>query len=415
MLFNILTGIILNYQFNRSSENSISAWPATENYTHLVNAPTGGVAIENTGPYPQRNFAVFSYSYDPESRPENAGKAKNLNLDKATFRIKNLRNKNLTISKADFQQPALWNLAFTDDQKQARQLPITVLPGDSVDVNIHFNPAPINERVKPVWRKAAFKLQYWLVRLGRSFNYQPAAGTTCSTIGGQLNLTTNDETDPVKTIRLGAIWEYRFENEWEPTLQNILTVLNLKTKVGFNYFDNGLKGESIIKGSDEVAADYFEPANVNMPVSIVKIASYHGCCTTESADTLAVYFPRQKITQLIQYNHQYSGQMLLPESFDFKAGKNLINGAGPFALKIGSGYTDRNKNPGRKIGIRVWTAIDHNNRVIPDTYILGADYLGKKGTNYDYQDNVYLLKNVKCYCNEQIMISDNINVKKPKL
>jgi hypothetical protein len=167
--------------------------------------------------------------------------------------------------------------------------------------------------------------------------------------------------------------------------------------VGFTYFDNGLHGESTTNHSDEIVADYFEVANASKPVKIRKIASYHGCCTIEDSDTLAIYELNKQLTKPLQYTNKYSGQMLLPTASELPDSKHLANLSGPFAVKIGLSYTDRSRNHGKKIGIRVWKAIDEHGKVISNAYILGSDYLGKKGTNYDYQDNVYFIENIKLY------------------
>jgi hypothetical protein len=45
--------------------------------------------------------------------------------------------------------------------------------------------------------------------------------------------------------------------------------------------------------------------------------------------------------------------------------------------------------------MRIWKARDADGNIIPNAYIIGADYLGTSYTNYDYQDNVYYVSNVR--------------------
>jgi len=52
--------------------------------------------------------------------------------------------------------------------------------------------------------------------------------------------------------------------------------------------------------------------------------------------------------------------------------------------------------------VRVWPAYDRQGNLIPDTYIAAQDFAGTEMTpsisstvNFDYQDNVYLLTNLK--------------------
>ncbi|MBD1363084.1 hypothetical protein IDJ77_04605 [Mucilaginibacter sp. ZT4R22] len=291
----------------------------------------------------------------------------------------------------------MWAVALPGSQSGKQVFPMMIAPGDSVSLNVVFTANVLNKRIQSPFWKAALKFQHSAVALGRFFNYQLPHGSTCSTISGLVYFETSNKATTISPIHLNGIWEYRYENDWEPGLQMILNSLNFKTKVGFTYFDNGLKGEKTTEHSDEITADYFEVANAGQPVRIRKIASYHGCCTTEDSDTLAIYHLNERLTRQLQYTNKYSGQMLLPYTLALSGSEHLDKLSGPFAVKIGESFTDRTRNHGKKIGIRVWKAIDEHGKVISNAYILGSDYLGKKGTNYDYQDNVYYIENIKLY------------------
>ncbi|MDX5436384.1 MAG: choice-of-anchor D domain-containing protein, partial [Pontibacter sp.] len=69
--------------------------------------------------------------------------------------------------------------------------------------------------------------------------------------------------------------------------------------------------------------------------------------------------------------------------------------SGPFGIKVSLSYTDRTRNVGGKIGIRIWKAVDANGNIIPNTYIMAMDYLDSPSVNYDYNDNVYYVSNIK--------------------
>jgi hypothetical protein len=62
---------------------------------------------------------------------------------------------------------------------------------------------------------------------------------------------------------------------------------------------------------------------------------------------------------------------------------------------VGSSYSDRTKNFNGLIGIRFLKVFGDDGNIIPDAYILDCDYLGTAVTNYDYQDNVYYVNNIK--------------------
>ncbi|AMR33528.1 hypothetical protein A0256_19920 [Mucilaginibacter sp. PAMC 26640] len=394
ILLNIVIGIRLNLGFNSFNKNLSPSSSLNAKSSYSVGSPRQDVEITNLDGFTAANRAVFSYTFNPDLPVNNASTHNTIiNHDVSRLRVKNKLGKNLTIYKPDFTANGLWTATVANSNTT---FPLTLHPGDSLDLNITFTAKALNKRVESVWWKAVLKFQHAAVGFGRLYNYQIPYGSTCANISGKLMLATDNATK-LQPIDLTGIWEYRYENDWEPGLQRILNSLNFKTKVGFTYFDNGLKGETTTKHSDEVAADYFEAANPTRPVKIRKIASYHGCCTTEDSDTLAIYDPNKQLTRQLQYTNQYSGQMLLPFASDLPDAKHLAKLSGPFAVKIGLSYTDRTLNHGKKIGIRIWKAIDDQGKVINNAYILGSDYLGKKGTNYDYQDNVYYIENIKLY------------------
>jgi hypothetical protein len=351
----------------------------------------GNITIQNMDGFPSNNHLIFSLVYEPYNNSTKLT-SESLNHNNVTIRIRNQKTNNYIIKKASFSNKGLWVISRINNiAADNLSFPLTIPPGDSVDITIAFTADAINQRVKPSLWGALLKLQYHVVRMGRIMNYQVPVGGTCLNLNGTLNLETADKNNPVKTIYLRSIWQYKAESDWEPELQRVVNALNLKTKVGFRNFDNGLHGDKITELSDEISAGYFEIVNKSIPVKIIKIASYQGCCATENTDTISYYYHGQKFIYPLQYSDKLTGQMLLPTSFNVSSFKPT----GPFALKIGSLNTDRSKNFAKKIGIRIWKAVNEYGIPINNTYILGSDYLGKGGTNYDYQDNVYYIENIK--------------------
>ena len=355
----------------------------------------GNVIIENMDGFPSNNHLVFSLIHLPWKKPE-INSAYNFNHDKVTIRIKNQKKYSVKINKASFSRGGLWEICRINSlAADGSAFPITILPGGYADVTVAFTAAIIDKRIKPSFWKAMLKFQNYMLTTGRTMDYQFPVGTTCLNINGKLCLETDDDTEPVKTISLSSIWQYHGESDWEPDMQRVLNALNFKTKVGFKNFDNALNGEKISPLSDEIPVAYFETADKNRPVKIIKLASYHGCCLVGDADTLKYYYPAHHILKPLLYSDFRSGQMLLPPSLNTANNYATFTPPAPFTFKISSAYLDRRKNYHKKIGIRVWKAIDDQGNLITNSYILGNDYLGKKGTNYDYQDNVYYVENVK--------------------
>src|SRR5581483_7469622 len=45
--------------------------------------------------------------------------------------------------------------------------------------------------------------------------------------------------------------------------------------------------------------------------------------------------------------------------------------------------------------IRFYPLIDENGNVVPNTYIMAQDYTGLSYSNYDYQDNIFIVSGIK--------------------
>lgn len=398
---NLLTATALKLNFYFFSNNLLISKPESEpdklsfkfsSYSSSV-VSRGNITIQNMDGFPSNNHLAFSLLYEPYANGAKlTSELLNRNHDNVTIRVKNRKPNNYIIKKASFSNKGLWVISRINNiAADNLSFPLKISPGDSVDITIRFTADAISQRIRPSLWSALLKLQYHVVRMGRNINYQMPVGGTCLNLNGTLNLETTDKTNPVETIYLRSMWQYKAESDWEPELQRILNALNFKTKIGFRNFDNGLRGDKITELSDEIPGAYFEIANKSIPVKIIKIAAYQGCCTTENIDTISYYYRGQKVIYPLQYSDKLTGQMLLPTSYNVSSFKPT----GSFALKIGSVNTDRSKNFAKKIGIRVWKAVNEYGVTINNAYILGSDYLGKGGTNYDYQDNVYYIENIK--------------------
>jgi hypothetical protein len=96
-------------------------------------------------------------------------------------------------------------------------------------------------------------------------------------------------------------------------------------------------------------------------------------------------------------HNNLDGQSVIPRisGSSTAPAQGSFNFSGSFGFKIGSAFSDRTKNVNGLIGIRILKAIDAAGNIIPNAYIFDSDYLGTQFTNYDYQDNVYYVENIK--------------------
>ncbi len=404
---NLTIGIYLNLRFN-SFANIVF------NYNHLVSRSNNTlyfstirnkdgsdkIDLRNPDGFPSTNYLSFSLVAIPwkSALGRIRNSEYNANHNKAIVRVTNFNDNDINIIKAIFSNNNIWKISAVNGMDIDQSVfPVKIKAGSYADFTVEFTAKMLTDRVKPAYWKYILNMQYMLTRNLRLMKYQTPFGSTCETIKGDLKFLTDFKNTATKPIYLNAIWQYKGESDWEPPLRMVLENFNIKTKVGFQNFDNGLNGDSLLSNSDEIFTCYFQRANDNASIKIMQLASYHGCCLVTDADSLQCYAINDKQLKTVIRHQHLGGQMILPQVFtNTGTGEySYLNMSKPFGLKVGSSYSDRKMNYKNKIGLRIWKVVDNNNVPIDNAYLLGSDYLGTGGTNYDYQDNVYLIENVK--------------------
>ena len=408
ILFNLILGCVLKIKYNlllndkriitvTDQKPKSNFYLASNHVSHVV--PAGHVVIENMDDFLTNDHLVFTHLGNKWKAVANAGLAKQneQDHDKVTIRIKNNRNVNLTISKAVFSTSGLWKINKINNLHVDKSaFPIIIKANDSTDVTVTFTANAIEKRTESVWWAALFNLQFKLLRFAKSMNYQWPLQSSCLKVTDELYLYTDDHAQAIKKVYLSGLWQYRAEGDWEPDLQKMLNSLNFKTNIGFKYYDNRCEGEAIIPNTDEIAVSYFQKADLNYPVKIRQLAAYHARNSRKEGDTLGYYYRDSSQVKKLFYNDPSANQILLPQMFN---GPNKrftsFDPQKEFGLVMGTSNTDRKKNFKNKIAFRIWKAIDLDGKELPNSYIMGGDFLGQSGSNYDYQDNVYYIENVK--------------------
>jgi hypothetical protein len=170
---------------------------------------------------------------------------------------------------------------------------------------------------------------------------------------------------------------------------------------------------------DEVYSNYWQ--STGGTVTVRELAAFHRqnnfdptTGAPETAASIVRYFYQgssSSTTKLFQHNDN-EGQSLLPHnsgstttfakaSFTPTAGK-------AFGFKVDSEYSDDSLNTPdfdsttgdaypepTGHAFRFYPLIDENGNVVPNTYIMAMDYTGLSYSNYDYQDNIYIVSGIK--------------------
>lgn len=320
------------------------------------------MVLENEDKFPAPDHLTFSVVQAPWHRE---GTPENRNHNKVSIRISNKGKSELVISNLQLSDASAWKISLLGEEEYnaAKALPLTLKSGASVTLTLAFIAKNQSNRV--------------------------------TILQGSLRISSNDDKSPEKEVQLHGLWQRAGEGDNEPDAQEIISAFGFKTKTGYNQTDGSNDGTSVIPGSDEVLSPFFVRADASRPVEVIQMAAYHGCCA--QSESFRWYAKGSSSTNTLFKHDALDGQSLLPMKSGSSSAlaRGSFNPTEAFGFSAGSAYSDRTQNHKDKIGMRIWKAVDANGKVIPNAYIIGSDYLGTESTNYDYQDNVYFVRNIR--------------------
>nr|WP_244977345.1 NPCBM/NEW2 domain-containing protein [Deinococcus humi] len=320
------------------------------------------VALESRDGGPFADRMVFNRIGSLASPPPNGVH------DRATVRVKNTGSSPLRVTDLPITGP--WQL----DPKPT--FPVTIAPGGFLDVRLRF--------------------------VAQSLSAQGGKFHT-----GTVNVVTNAQTAAGQTIQLAGLWQSESENNQEPYLEDIVqTAFGFKTAFApskNNNASNGInqKGKVTPQG-DEVIAPYWQRADSSKPVAVQQLAAYH-----TQGDRAVLRWFTKGITDsnTILAQKGVDAQSVLPrkDGSEELAAATFTPSAQTFGFRVDSESSDpvlNNQTKDRNNGcvdpcgqhVRFFKAKDQSGQIMPDTYLLIMDY---SGINYDYNDNIYLVSNLK--------------------
>jgi N-acetylneuraminic acid mutarotase len=310
----------------------------------------GNLQLQNLDGVPYNDRLVFNRIGSLTSPPSNGVH------DKATVRLTNTGTSAVTISGLPISGP--WQLVSPPS------LPATILAGGSLDLTVKF-----------------------IATSGRVTN-------------GTLTIQSNDPAAPTQTVQLSGYWQSVSEGGKEPTLAEIAQVFGYATAL--TYPGQQLNQQGFVRATgDEVLSPYWTRADTTKPVSVRQLASFHSCFNTATLK----WFQKGSTTKTAVFTTSGQDcQSLLPRKSNLTdPAQGTFSPSGTFGLAVdneqsdptlNSSTTDASKGCPGPCGhhVRFWTLRDRNGAIVPNTYLLSMDY---SGINYDYNDNVYLVSNMK--------------------
>jgi N-acetylneuraminic acid mutarotase len=320
--------------------------------------------VENLDKFPSNDRFVASRIQIPWTRDNTAPYVYNANHDTVRVRIHNKGINPLIVSNLILSNKTNWKFLKLKGivYDSATAFPLNISSGTFADLTLQF--------------------------------IAPDQSTRVKLLQNILTIISNDDKTPAKDLLLAGLWQYKGEGSREPRAQEMINTFGFKTNTGFTASDPDDGDPKKPKG-DQVVSSYFLRANPDIPITVTQMGAYHGCC--RSTERIQWFSKGTSTFTTIVTHIALDGQTLLPrKGTPAIPAENTFNPTTAFGLRIGSNdHTDTLRNPGRKIGIRAWKAIDGNGRIIPNSYIVSNDYLGSDATNYDYNDNMYLIQNIK--------------------
>jgi hypothetical protein len=175
---------------------------------------------------------------------------------------------------------------------------------------------------------------------------------------------------------------------------------------------------------DEINAPYWMQADPAMSISVRQIAAFHRQNNVDpitgepltAASTIGYYYKGKSssITKIVTHNID-EGQALLQHISGSSSKPALANfrqkdTSTPFGFVVDKNhFTDDSLNaldfdpkdpnktgiPGTGHSFRIFPLKDANGKVVKNTYIFAMDYTSNEFANWDYQDNIYIINNLK--------------------
>jgi len=231
---------------------------------------------------------------------------------------------------------------------------------------------------------------------------------------GALTISSNDPVNPARVVQLAGYWQNTSENENEPGLQTIVnSMFGYGTTISNSQqpdFPNN--GKSPVYYGEESQSAYWNAADPTLPVSVVQLDSYHSQYDLSqnppfATSALLGWYPQGSANNVKALFHTVTGegQSVLPYA---SGGSTAVPASGSFTPSGAFGWyldgersdnalntTDINTYGRSGHAVRFYPARDATGNLIPNTWLMVMDYQNTQYDNSDYQDNVYLVSNMR--------------------
>jgi hypothetical protein len=257
----------------------------------------------------------------------------------------------------------------------------------------------------------SFKLQVKFIATTDSSHTDNQANDTVTTNGlseaaaggtwyGTLKINSNDPTTTAYPVALAGYWQYQTEHENEPGLATIINLLggwktNIITPRGPKLTEPNTTPKYY--GEELKTTGLWQAANTAKTVNVRMVAAFHN---QGNASTASWYVKGSTTHNKLFTVNPDEGQTLLPHI----KGSTTQYAAASFSTKATFGFDwdgeftqDALNHFGQGGGhhVRVYPVRDQTGKIEPNNYFFCVDYSNTNFENFDFQDQVYYVENIK--------------------
>src|SRR5207247_5295929 len=234
-----------------------------------------------------------------------------------------------------------------------------------------------------------------------------AAANTGGVWSGTLTINTNDADEPSTVIMLAGWWQLKSELNMEPNLPVLVNRLLGYSTTILNAGETLNTGARVGAAGEEVLSPYWLRSDATRPISVRQLAAFPSQGPTESVK----WFTKGGTSFNTIFTHDgVESQSLLPHLNDgtfSNPAQGSFSTSSLFGFKVSVNSSDDTLNnqesPGGNYGhkVRFYPLRDGLGRLVPDAWIMTMDYwttdpiTGAVASDFDYQDNVYLVSSMR--------------------
>ena len=218
-------------------------------------------------------------------------------------------------------------------------------------------------------------------------------------INGTLTINSNDPAVPSTQVALAGYWQDVSNNNTEPSLQTIVNLLSgYKTVINSTPIPDLSEPSGANVYGSEVTATSWEPAIPTQPVALQQIGAFR---TEGNNASVYWYTASGQQSHLLFTDAANQGQSLLPTLSNGGLAESSFTPTGAFGLRVDNEYSaDAINNAAGNTGggghhFRFFPLVSSTGATIPNTYIVTMDYGTLQTENFDFQDNVFIVSNIR--------------------